>query len=471
MTNRAAGVRSAAIYTRISLDSEGLGAGVERQRRDCVDLAEQLGWPVGQVYEDNDISAYSGKRRPAYLQMLADLEAGLRDAVIVYHLDRLTRRPLELEQFLALTRRAGVNQVRFVTGHADMGTSDGLLVLRIQSAVAAGESETKSRRVTRKMQENAEKGLPHGTGQRSYGYEKDGRTIREEEAEVIRNLATRYLAGESAHSLTSWLQEEGIPSATGGRWATGQVRQVLASARIAGLRDYRGEAQFKAVWDPIITMEQHERIKARMESRTRSGKRSPRRYVLSGLCRCGKCGHTLYSAARPSGRRYECRSGPDFFGGCGHLVVTAEPVEAIIADLVILRLDTPELADALAGRATANTRAAQAAADVSRANAQLEELARAYAAEQISMAEWLAARKPIEHRLREAERHFARATETDALSGLVGNGNTLREQWDTLNLSRQHAIISAVVDHVVIAPPTGNPGVFDPARVQPVWRL
>lgn len=44
------------------------------------------------------------------------------------------------------------------------------------------------------------------------------------------------------------------------------------------------------------------------------------------------------------------------------------------------------------------------------------------------------------------------------------------EQWDGLNLTRQHAIVSAIVDHVVIAESPGG-GRFDPARIRPVWRL
>lgn len=93
-------MRAAAIYARISSDVEGSGLGVTRQLEDCRKLAESLGWSVAEEYVDNDLSAYSGKVRPGYERMLADLRDGERDAVIVYHVDRLTRRPIELEQFL-----------------------------------------------------------------------------------------------------------------------------------------------------------------------------------------------------------------------------------------------------------------------------------------------------------------------------------------------------------------------------------
>ena len=134
--------RAAAIYARISSDSEGTGLGVARQVSDCRALADRLGWPVAEVYQDNDLSAYSGKRRPAFERLMADLSDGTRDAVIVYHVDRLTRRPIELEQFVTALDTAGVRNVRFVVGDSDLTTGDGLMVVRILAAMAANESAT-----------------------------------------------------------------------------------------------------------------------------------------------------------------------------------------------------------------------------------------------------------------------------------------------------------------------------------------
>lgn len=64
------GVRSAAIYARISADVEGTGLGVARQLEDCRKLAADRGWPVGDEYVDNDVSAFSGKPRREYARML-----------------------------------------------------------------------------------------------------------------------------------------------------------------------------------------------------------------------------------------------------------------------------------------------------------------------------------------------------------------------------------------------------------------
>ena len=76
--------RAVAVYARISADSDGTALGVTRQLDDCHKLAERLGWEVAEDYVDNDLSAYSGKRRPRFAQMLEDLADGHRDGLIVY---------------------------------------------------------------------------------------------------------------------------------------------------------------------------------------------------------------------------------------------------------------------------------------------------------------------------------------------------------------------------------------------------
>lgn len=138
-------------------------------------------------YVDNDASAYSGKVRPGYEAMCSDLAAGIRDAVIVYNLDRLHHRPAELEEFVSLCEAAGVNQVATVTADIDLGNDDGLFMARIFAAFAAKESGRKSARMRRKYEQKAAQGLPHGLN-RPFGYEPDKITVRESEATVIREL-------------------------------------------------------------------------------------------------------------------------------------------------------------------------------------------------------------------------------------------------------------------------------------------
>lgn len=142
--------KAAAIYVRISDDRKGDELGVKRQTKDCTALAERKGWGIGEVYPDDDRSAYSGKPRPNYLRMLNDIRSGHRDAVIVYDLDRLIRIPRELEEFFEVCDRAGVTAMATVSGEIDLSTDNGRFHARILGAVARKESDDKSRRIRRK---------------------------------------------------------------------------------------------------------------------------------------------------------------------------------------------------------------------------------------------------------------------------------------------------------------------------------
>ena len=247
------------------------------------------------------------------------------------------------------------------------------------------------------------------------------------------------------------------------------MRGLLRSERLAGLRVHRGEIIGPAVWEPIITPAKRDRVLARMDAAAQTARRTPRRYLLSGLLRCHRCGHKLYSSARQDRRRYVCVSGPDH-GGCGGTHIAAPNVEELVTDAVLYRLDTPELAAALTGRAAQDEHAAALSEQVAADRAQLDELAALYAAKEITVREWMAARRPIEDRIDVANRSLARLTHSDALDGLVGNGSELRRRWAELNLTRQAAIVAAILDHAAIGPRTAS-NRFDPNRVELVWRL
>ncbi|MDZ5621183.1 recombinase family protein [Nocardioides sp. HM23] len=274
---------------------------------------------------------------------------------------------------------------------------------------------------------------------------------------------------ESTRSVAAWLNEHHYPTVRGSEWRTSTLRGMLTNARYAGLREHRGQVVGPAQWEPIISEETHHKIKAALAERAASGRRAPQRYLLSGLLRCGRCNNRLYSGPRANRRRYVCLSGPDH-GGCGRLTVTGPPLEELIVNAVLCRLDGPELADAMTGRTSTDARLNDLTNELDKANEQRDELAKAYGDRLITLNEWLTARRPIEDRIDHTTRALARLTRTTALTGLVGNGQRLRAAWATLNLDRQHAIVKAVLDHAVIAPGRAGVHTVELERVAPVWR-
>jgi DNA invertase Pin-like site-specific DNA recombinase len=96
----------------------GEGLGVERQQVACQELARERGWRIVAAFEDNDVSAYSRKRRPGFEALTDEIEAGRVDAVVTYAVDRLVRRLADLEAVIALAERTGVT-IACVTGDLD----------------------------------------------------------------------------------------------------------------------------------------------------------------------------------------------------------------------------------------------------------------------------------------------------------------------------------------------------------------
>ena len=308
-----------------------------------------------------------------------------------------------------------------------------------------------------------------GGGTRPYGYASDRRTIRPGEAAVIRETATRLLAGESVRSICTALNERGERTVTGAEWTQQTLRRMLASARISGQREHRGVIVGPAEWPGILTPADTERIRALFSDPARRTNKTARRYLLARLLRCGRCGATLVSRPTATGtRRYVCASGPGF-GGCGRITITAEHVEHAITEAVLFRLDSPELAASLQGRSD-DPAAAEWHSEADRAQAQLDELATAYAEQLIGLQEWLTARGAIEQRLQAARKKLATLNRMTALEGYLGNASELREEWAAMPLSRQAAIIAATLDHAVIGPATPGRNTLDPSRITFVWR-
>ena len=444
---------------------------MQRQQSDCAGLAERKGWEVVERYVDDDVSAWSGKRRPEYTRCLDDLEAGVIDGLLVYDLDRLHRQPRELEAFIDLCQRLRLTNVTSVSGDIDLTRPEGQFQARILGAVAAKESDDKSRRIRRKHEELAENGKLSGGGSRPYGYDDDRRTIRPDEAEIVRESATRFLAGESIRAICSDLNERGITASSGGEWSPQTLRRMLGSGRIAGQREYKGEIVATAEWPEIIAPAESAAIRATLADPSRRTNKSARRYLLTRLLRCSLCGEPMVARPRTGGqRRYACAKGPGL-SGCGHMYLGADDAEAFVTEAVLWRLNSPEFAAVLNGKQRAQPDAERLQREADEAQAQLAELADAYGNKVIGMQEWLAARKPIEARLTVARKQLANATRTTVLDGNVGADSGLRERWKKLDLTRQHAIIAAVLDHVVVTPGRQGYNRFNESRIEPVWRV
>lgn len=318
-------------------------------------------------------------------------------------------------------------------------------------------------------------GLPTG-GRRRFGYraarDDQGRpslTIVEEEAEIVREAARRFLGGESLRAIASDFNLRGVSTVTGAPWRVTTLRTLLTGPQLAGLRVHHGEIIGNAAWEPILDRNTWEQIRAKIGDPRRSQGGRPPSYLLTGMLRCGRCGATLHSSRRADGsRRYMCNSGAAQ-GPCGRTAVTAGPLEAEVTEQLLGALGGPPLWGALdrSDDIDAQKITRQLISD----EESLEQLARDHYVERaISRREFLTARDALQRRIEENMASLKVPASKAALAGLPRTLDELNGTWISLDIDRQRAILQAVVEEIVVKP--GRPGrrYFDPARIEVRWR-
>lgn len=401
------------IYVRISDDREGAGAGVARQREDSLTLAKRLGWEVHEVVPENDTSAFKRRRvrrpngsielrvsRPGFRRVLDMLQSGEADGLIAYDLDRTARDPRDLEDLIDVVEsRTPRIPVRSVSGSLRLDNDADVTMARVMVAVANKSSRDTQRRVARKHEEIAKAGKYGGGGARRYGYELDGTTVREDEAEVIREMAARILAGESSRSICLDLNARGVRPVKAAKWSTNTIIGILRSARIAGLREHRGEIVGQAAWPAIIDTQTRDALLGQLALNSIGIGKPALRHWCNRLLWCSKCGRPLIGAAGNDKRgRYWCATNREP-RGCGSIAISGLGVEREVERQVLAYLARPDVVRAFAEGST------QVAAEETRRLLEederaLRELARMHGERQIRIAEWMEARAPIEARVK-----------------------------------------------------------------------
>jgi DNA invertase Pin-like site-specific DNA recombinase len=456
----------AGVYLRQSRDQNGSGLAVARQREDCLKLCRDRDWEPAE-YVDNDISAYSGKRRPAYERMLTDIKAGKLDAVVAWDLDRLHRRPIELEHFMELADQHRL-ALATVSGDTDLGTDSGRLFARIKGAVARAEGERKSARQRRAQLQAAQRGLPAG-GPRAFGYERDGITIREPEAKALRNAYASLVAGKSMVGIARDLDAAGFVTARlGKQFNHSAARAVLVNPRNAGLRAYRGEIVGPAVWPAIVDEETWRTAHALLtdSERRRGPGSSARKWLLGGLALCGRCddGTTVkvtYREADAKGRNvraYRCHKS-------SHLTREASFCDWRVSERVIARLSRDDARDLLIDDDREDLAALRA--EESTVRLRLDQLAEAFADGTISAAQLKAGSERLRARLADVQARMVHVDRAPLLADLV-TSEDVRGAWNLAGLDRQRAVIDVLYTVTLLPRRPGRvPATLESVRMRP----
>ena len=354
-----------AVYTRKSTS-----AGLEQefntlhaQREACelyIKAKAHDGW---QIHDDNyDDGGFTGANieRPAFQRLLADVEDGKIDVVVVYKVDRLSRSLLDFAQVMDRFNRAGV---AFVSVTQNFSTADamGRLTLNMLMSFAEFEREMISERTRDKIAASRRRGKWTG-GSVPLGYDVKEKklVVNPVEAPAVREIFELYLAHQSVMVVVLILNRKKRKTKRhrakngnvrgGGQWHKNAVLRVLRNPVYSGYMPY-GDELHEGEHEAIIDRETFDRAQAILDKRKACGDRKRGRnpdYILSGILRC-TCGGALTPAStRAKGkeyRYYRCVT-RDRFGteACNAQPLPAGAIEEFVVEQMRGAVATPDMA-------------------------------------------------------------------------------------------------------------------------------
>lgn len=343
-------------YARMSTIKGDESAGIGRQKHDGDDLAASLGGRIVRWFVDDGVPASNPDIvRPEFEEMLEELAAGKAAGLLFYHADRLARLETDAARINVTFMKNSKLIGRSATGGTDLSTPEGRAMFTMQATMGTLEVSNIKRRVARTNLAEAESGsIP--VSPRPFGWEDDRKTIRKEEADLIKQAHKDILEGKTIGEIRREWIELGLESKRQTkRQGThnlnhSTVEYRLTTPRLCGYRVYVPQEERRELkkklwlpdlvvykdgapvigeWDAIVTPEQWKAVVAVIQKRkeTRAaGLTQPHStsatYLLAGIARCGICLHPMRATMYTKGTRsyelykfrYQCLGSE---GGCG----------------------------------------------------------------------------------------------------------------------------------------------------------
>lgn len=434
-----------------------------RQEKACRDLAERLGWSVDVVRKDNSVSASSGLRRPGFEALLLDVSIGTVDAVLAWHPDRMARRPDDLERLITVVEKRRAKVATVEAGEYDLSTPSGRATARTVIAWARAEVEHKGSRQKASNRQAAEAGKV-GWTRRPFGYDRvNGEVVVvEDEAEALRDAATRVRAGESLASIVRTLTDRGVRTSTGAEFSVTTLRRLLLNPRMSGEAFYIGERVAAGTWQPILDTDTQSAVAAVLrDPRRRVQTSTTRRYPLSGAIRCGICGgDARVYATTADGRReryvaYRCRK--------PHLTRRLDLVDEVVVRVLLARLERPDAADLF----SAATDVAATQREIAELRTRLDDLA-ALLADGVLTREAVREQGTKLRTRREGLQRELEAATADSPAASLLSAKDIKAAWELLSVNHKRAVVDELLTVTLL--PAGRGARFDPELVQIEWK-
>ena len=309
--------------------------------------ATQQGYEVIGVEADEGISGRTWHKRPAIQRVMAQIESGEADVIILWKWSRLSRSRLDWAIAIDKVEASG-GRIESATEQVDVSTSTGRFARGMLAEFAAFESERIGDTWKEAHQRRVERGLP-ANGKPRFGYQYDketGFTPHPVEGPVLQECYRRYLQGQSLYDIVDYLKAgptlpgSGYTSAEPHTWSVRTLRRVMDNPFATGRFNSRGEV-IQGIHEPLISMESWEEYQVVRKSRQQPRKASKLPRVYTGMLFCGICGYGMYGHmfGKDGTLKYRCSGAGNFRLHSGGYVMASTVDKDVLAWLTNLASD------------------------------------------------------------------------------------------------------------------------------------
>lgn len=279
-----------AIYVRVSTDDQAdKGFSLEAQKERLMAFCKSQGWLDVELYMDDGYTA-TNMDRPALKRLISAAKRKHIEAVVVYRLDRLSRKQRDVLYLIEDVFDTNNVSFRSATEPFDTSTPLGRAMLGILGVFAQLERDTTIERTKSGIKQRVRQGLWHGANY-PFGYTMNKDTgileIIPEQANLVRRAYEKFLAGETRADILRWLEKR----TTARDINTLFVRRLLTRQTYVGRLVLNGEV-FDGQHEPIIDVDTFDRVQAKLKGIVVP--RGSQKYLLSGLMKCGVCGDGMH---------------------------------------------------------------------------------------------------------------------------------------------------------------------------------
>ena len=349
-----------AAYGRVSSGKDAMLHSLSAQVSYYAEMIQNHpGWHYCGVYADEAMTGTKDDREN-FQRLLKDCRAGKIDMVITKSISRFARNTLTLLNTVRELKELGID-VYFEEQNIHTLSGEGELMLTILASYAQEESRSASENQKWRIRKSYEKGeVLQWHYQFGYNITKDKIEINPAQAEVVKDIFNRAIAGESFSSICRDLNSRGIYTVFGKKWTASRITEMLSNEKYIGdavlqkryvnnhiekklvrnkgeLPKYYAEGTHEAIIDRE-TFEKAQEVVRAVKAK-HCGKRLPKRYPFTSIIKCGLCGENFKRVTCNGKVYWNCKAFHEKGrAGCTAKQIPEGILESVTAD--VLGLDS-----------------------------------------------------------------------------------------------------------------------------------